>query len=113
MSQQQIASALERANVTRLARSAAKKNLRKGKISLAEALELDEFQGALIGTVLLAQERWGVERTKKLLRLVQTHETRLVSQLTERQRWLIAELAPLDHHRRNQFLRKAGYTDLI
>jgi hypothetical protein len=84
--------ALAIANERRLARASAKREVRAGRSPISfildppvvmENMPLDELLGA--------QARWGPTRVEKFLRGVRINGNRTLTQLTERQRVLLAQ----------------------
>lgn len=91
VTQQQVALGL--ANHARLAMSEVRRELRAGELALAPAL-FDERAGPLtIHTLLASQRRWGNIRSTRLLAGLDPpiRETKLVRDLTTRQRVIIIE----------------------
>ena len=84
--------ALERANEVRLARAELKRRIAGGYISAARVI-LDcpwEASSWSICELLMSQRRWGRTRCRKFLTHNQISEIKVVGQLTERQRRLLA-----------------------
>jgi hypothetical protein len=96
VTQPQHLQALDRANAIRLERAKAKRAIRAGDLSIAEALEMPYFQSATIFSVLRSQKRWGAYHGAKgtkaleLLARVPVSPYRKVQDLTPRERGFIA-----------------------
>lgn len=84
--------ALERANETRVARAELKRRIASGEIFAASVLlePPAEARNWPVGSLLIAQRRWGTKRTRKLLERHQISELKPLGALTERQRRLLA-----------------------
>lgn len=87
--------ALDRANEVRLARAELKREIKSGARSVADLIHpanpLPDFAEAMsVDQLLKAQRRWGTTRARSFLRGLGIGEKRLLSQLTTRQRWVIA-----------------------
>jgi hypothetical protein len=87
----QSESALKTANAIRKARAVAKSELREGRITLREALDLDCFASMTIYKLLIAQKNVGDFRALAVLHRLQINPQRRVQGLTERQCNLIVE----------------------
>lgn len=85
--------ALAKANRVRLARADVKRRVAAGEVSVADVLAEQPFgvDRMAVAELLIAQPRWGVTRTRRLLRRAAISETRTIEALTDRQRRLIAE----------------------
>ena len=84
--------ALARANSVRLARAELKRRIADGETSAAEII-LDcpgEVQRLTVAELLLSQRRWGETRCRRFLEGVEISELKLIGDLTERQRRLLA-----------------------
>lgn len=84
-------SALQRANATRIAGADLKRELRAGKITIADALADDRAAHLPILTLLLSQFRWGRAKALPILREQRISETKPVGELTARQRAALTE----------------------
>jgi len=84
--------ALERANSVRLARADLKKRIADGRLSAGEIILRNprEVERLTVADLLLSQRRWGATRCKKFLDTVGLTELKLIGDLTERQRRLLA-----------------------
>jgi hypothetical protein len=83
---EQVMSSLELANRVRRERLKVYRQIRDGKITMAEALEHKDVQTATIAKVISQKHRWGDSRVRKLLIRVGVRELREVRLLTERQK---------------------------
>lgn len=81
----QWADALERANIARLAHAALKRELKEGCTTFPQALIDPRAETMTVFALLMAQRRWGRQRSLKFLRSVVVGETKYVGDLTERQ----------------------------
>ncbi len=84
--------ALERANSVRLARAELKRRIALGETSAA-AIILGcpgEAERWTVAELLLSQRRWGAARCRKFLESNEISEIKLIGDLTERQRNLLA-----------------------
>jgi len=84
--------ALERANSVRLARAELKRRIALGETSAA-AIILGcpgEAERWTVAELLLSQRRWGTTRCRKFLESNEISEIKLIGDLTERQRKLLA-----------------------
>lgn len=59
--------ALEKANEVRLARARLKRDIREGRLSLADAMAEEHLQGVTVSQLLCAQNRWAGVRARKAL----------------------------------------------
>lgn len=83
--------ALERANTLRVAGAAVRREIKRGELSLDQAIT-DPRAGVLtVFDLVAAQQRWGTARTAKALAALRVRETKRVRELTVRQRAMIAE----------------------
>ncbi len=89
--------ALERANQVRLARAELKRRMAVGDVCAGQII-LDcppEASRWSVGELLMTQPRWGIRRCRKFLERNHIGELKLVGELTERQkRMLAAQLGP-------------------
>lgn len=85
MAHEQRMEALAKANAVRYARSAVKRALAAGEITLAEALADPACENMLVADVLKAQHRWGKARVRRAMREAQIAPTAVVWRLTARQ----------------------------
>jgi hypothetical protein len=91
--------ALAHANEIRLARAQAKRDIKAGELSIPEALEMDCVQSMTLFALLQAQMSWGSAGTyrsegikaKRLLSVLGISQSRIVRDLTERQREALRE----------------------
>jgi hypothetical protein len=86
--------ALKRANEVRMARSALKRSISAGGVSIHEVIlgcpwEVDSMT---IDELLQCQRRWGTTRTRKFLAGIGMPETKTIGSMTERQRFMLATL---------------------
>jgi hypothetical protein len=84
--------ALERANSVRLARAELKRRIADGEVAAA-AIILGcpgEVRRWTVSELLLSQRRWGTTRCRKFLESFQISEIKLIGDLTDRQRRLLA-----------------------
>jgi hypothetical protein len=84
--------ALERANSVRLARAELKRRIADGEVSAA-AIILGcpgEVKRWTVSELLLSQRRWGSARCRRFLESFQISEIKLIGDLTDRQRGLLA-----------------------
>jgi hypothetical protein len=91
MSEPQHMVALKRANAVRLPRVAAKQSIRKGELSIGDALRLDCCQTMLVRELLESQFRWGRQRALSALIRLGMSERLIVKRTTERQRGLLED----------------------
>lgn len=84
--------ALARANEIRLHQVGMKRKVRDGELSVADAFEDPRMGSMAIGSLLVAQKRWGVYRTRKFMLRIGISERRRVDQLTEREQELIVRV---------------------
>jgi len=77
-----------------MTRANVKRQISQGSISAADLVTAEPTQPELesmpIGALLLAQRRWGIQRTQRLLDQVPVSANRTVGSLTRRQRQFIA-----------------------
>jgi len=83
--------ALARANEVYRGRVEVKRALRERETTLNHVLSEPSVQTAMIYDVLLWQRQWGRSRVLSVLVSLQISETRLVRELTDRQKGLIVE----------------------
>jgi hypothetical protein len=99
--------ALLKANAVRMERGVVKRELRAGRVGLAEALEHPACQTMLIIDLLAVQHCWGTLRATRLLALARiTHGLR-VGHLTDRQRDQVAAFAAVSPRPWSAFTRSA------
>lgn len=84
--------ALARANESRIARCAARKAIRAGTLTVADALALPCIATLPVGELLAAQRRWGSVRATDACAEVPVSVTRAVRDLTDRQRQRLVEV---------------------
>jgi hypothetical protein len=89
--------ALKRANVVRLAATDVKREIARGKLSLADALDDDRAGVLMVMDLLMAQRKWGRDRAVRLLNAMAAEdpanrlsETKRVRELTTRQKSILA-----------------------
>jgi hypothetical protein len=84
--------ALERANSVRLARAELKRRIADGETSAAAIIIgcPGEVRRWTVSELLLSQRRWGATRCRKFLESVEISEIKLIGDLTDRQRKLLA-----------------------
>ena len=86
--------ALDRANESRMARAELKRRIARSQLRASEVI-LDpppEAETWAVYDVLIAQPRWGRERTAHLLRTLGVSESRTLRRLTVRERTVIARM---------------------
>jgi hypothetical protein len=90
--QQRIA-ALEMANAVRREKAELKREIARGDVSLRELLRAPTpaADRCSVRELLMSQRHWGRSKTRKLLGRSEIAETKLVGELTERQRELLAD----------------------
>jgi hypothetical protein len=92
MREQQM-KALERANVVRFAAADVKRELRDGRLLLGDALWDERAQSIVLRTLLMTRDRVGPVRVDRLLRRLEINGHKRVSDLTERQKGVVADAA--------------------
>ena len=92
MREQQM-KALERANVVRFAAADVKREVRDGRLLLGDALFDDRAQSVVLRDLLMAQRFQGPLKVDRLLDTLNVNGYRRVSEITERQKWLVADAA--------------------
>ena len=90
MREQQM-KALERANVVRFAAADVKREVSGGIIPLRDALFDDRAQSVVLRDLLMAQRFQGPLKVDRLLDTLNVNGYRRVSEITERQKWLVAD----------------------
>ena len=90
MHEQQL-SALEVANLTRLARGAVRRGLATGALSLTDALINPYVQSARVADVIDWVPGYGAHRTRRVLAKASVSEYAYVQNITERQRAVLSE----------------------
>jgi hypothetical protein len=90
MREQQM-KALEQANVVRFAAADVKRELRDGRLLLGDALWDDRAQSIVLRTLLMTRDRVGPVRVDRLLRRLEINGHKRVSDLTERQKGVVAD----------------------
>lgn len=98
---QQRMEALNRANTVRLARAHVKRDLKAGRMSLADALADDCCQSAVAFDLLRSVRGYGLEKARRAFRAGGIAETRRVCDLTDRQRRFLTAVA-LDYGDRHR-----------
>jgi len=92
MREQQM-KALERANVVRFAAADVKRELRDGQLLLGDALWDERAQSVVLRTLLMTRDRVGPMRVDLLLKRLEINGHKRVSDLTERQKGVVADAA--------------------
>jgi hypothetical protein len=87
--------ALQRANVVRYGRRDVKNDLANGSLDLRDALGDDRVKTMAVHKLLASMRGWGPVRAMELLSLIDINAFREIGNLTERERDLIADYAPL------------------
>jgi hypothetical protein len=90
MREQQM-KALERANLVRFAAADVKREVRNGRLLLGDALFDDRAQSVVLRDLLMAQRFQGPLKVDRLLDTLNVNGYRRVSEITERQKWLVAD----------------------
>lgn len=88
--------ALKRANEIRSARAELKREVLAGELAVAEVIRPSNAipscaESMTVGELLQAQKRWGAVRARKFLARLDIRETRMLRDLTLRQRRNLAE----------------------
>ena len=92
MREQQM-KALERANVVRFAAADVKRELRDGRLLLEDAVFDERAQSIVLRTLLMTRKRVGPVRVDRLLRRLEINGHKRISDLTDRQRQVVADAA--------------------
>jgi len=87
--------ALEQANRVRYGRRDVKNELSSGRIPLEDALADERVKTMPVHKLLASMRGWGPVRAMELLSLIDINAFREIGNLTERERDLIADYAPL------------------
>jgi hypothetical protein len=87
--------ALQRANVVRYGRRDVKNDLGNGLLDLGDALGDERVKTMPVHKLLASMRGWGPVRAMELLTLIDINAFREIGNLTERERNLIADYAPL------------------
>ena len=90
MREQQM-KALKQANIVRFAAADVKRELRDGRLLLGDALFDDRAQSVVLRDLLMAQRFHGPLKVDRLLDTLNVNGYRRVSEITERQKWLVAD----------------------
>ena len=90
MREQQM-KALERANTVRFAAADVKREVSGGIIPLRDALFDDRAQSVVLRDLLMSQRFQGPLKVDRLLDTLNVNGYRRVSEITERQKWLVAD----------------------
>ena len=90
MREQQM-KALKQANVVRFAAADVKRDVACGKLELRDALFDDRAQSVVLRDLLMAQRFQGPLKVDRLLDTLNVNGYRRVSEITERQKWLVAD----------------------
>lgn len=91
LEQPQYVKALAMANKARFGHSRIKRDVKAGRLAITDALADPDAATLTVFDLLKAQRRWGPIRTVKFLAQIPISEKRLVRDLTERQKTLLAE----------------------
>jgi hypothetical protein len=92
MREQQM-KALERANTVRMAAADVKRELRDGDLTVREALWDDRATVIPLRALLLMPRGTGPYKVDRFLTRLDVNGYRRVGELTERQRWVVADAA--------------------
>ena len=90
MREQQM-KALKQANIVRFAAADVKREVRDGRLLLGDALFDDRAQSVVLRDLLMAQRFQGPLKVDRLLDTLNVNGYRRVSEITERQKWLVAD----------------------
>jgi hypothetical protein len=90
MREQQM-KALERANTVRLAAADVKREVSSGILPLRDAVFDERAQSIVLRTLLMTPSRVGPVRVDRLLRRLEINGHKRVSDLTERQKGVVAD----------------------
>ena len=90
MREQQM-KALKQANLVRFAAADVKREVRNGRLLLGDALFDDRAQSVVLRDLLMAQRFQGPLKVDRLLDTLNVNGYRRVSEITERQKWLVAD----------------------
>lgn len=82
----QARKALAIANEVRLERAQVKRDLRDGRLTVAEAMDRPCCATMSVESLLAAQHRWGTKRAGRTLSAVSINPARRLGALTDRQR---------------------------
>jgi hypothetical protein len=84
--------ALEQANRVRLARAELKRRVAAGQLGAAEVILAMPWETVSmpVAELLTSQRRWGAERSRRCLGLLQIPENKHIGTMTERQRRALA-----------------------
>lgn len=85
--------ALERANSVRYAAADVKREVRDGRLLLGDAVFDDRAQSIVLRTLLMTPSRVGPVRVDRLLRRLEINGHKRISDLTDRQRRVVADEA--------------------
>ena len=92
MREQQM-KALEQANLVRFAAADVKREMRDGRLLLEDAVFDDRAQSIVLRTLLMTRKRVGPVRVDRLLRRLEINGHKRISDLTDRQRQVVADAA--------------------
>jgi hypothetical protein len=92
MREQQM-KALERANTVRLAAADVKREVSSGILPLRDAVFDERAQSVVLRDLLMSQRFQGPLKVDRLLDTLNVNGYRRVSEITERQKWLVADAA--------------------
>jgi hypothetical protein len=91
VSESQYMKALEKANAIRLGRSAIKRQVNAGEMSVEDAMAAECCQSMKVVDLLMAQRRWGATKTRKLAWALGMSDAKTVGSLTDRQRSVLLD----------------------
>jgi hypothetical protein len=92
MREQQM-KALERANTVRFAAADVKREVSSGILPLRDAVFDERAQSVVLRDLLMSQRFQGPLKVDRLLDTLNVNGYRRVSEITERQKWLVADAA--------------------
>ena len=92
MREQQM-KALERANLGRFAAADVKREVSSGILPLRDAVFDERAQSVVLRDLLMSQRFQGPLKVDRLLDTLNVNGYRRVSEITERQKWLVADAA--------------------
>jgi hypothetical protein len=92
MREQQM-KALERANTVRFAAADVKREVLSGILPLRDAVFDERAQSVVLRDLLMSQRFQGPLKVDRLLDTLNVNGYRRVSEITERQKWLVADAA--------------------
>lgn len=83
--------ALAKANVVRLAHAELKRELKRGELTLEDAMKDERAESIAVFDLLMSQHRWGRWRTRRLLGQLSIRDNKQVRELTARQRQAVLD----------------------